>query len=357
MIRPLVLVTGATGKTGGAVAERLLLSGWRVRAQAHRKDARTERLERLGADVVIASAHDPEQLSAALRGVSRAYYVPIFAPHAAQAAAAFASAARESSLEAVVQLSQWLSSPAHPSILTRETWLIDRIFAMLPNIAHIVVNPGMFADNFLRTIGMATQLGLFPVLTGDSRSAPVSTEDIAACVVTLLSDPDRYVGRSFRPTGPSLLSGRDMAQAVARAIGRPVRPVALPFWMFLKFARLDGVNPHEALNWRDYLRDHRAGAFELGEAVTDVVPELVGRPAENFETIARRYASLPLARRTPAKVAHMVARMAVLPFVPALDIDSHARSHGFPEIPGARLSAEDARWRAEHGIPPLPEAR
>jgi uncharacterized protein YbjT (DUF2867 family) len=338
------------------VTELLLRDGWPVRALAHRRDGRSERLARLGAEVVIGSAHDPDHLAAALKGVQRAYYVPLFAPHATQAAAAFAAAARGSSLEAVVQLSQWLSQPAHPSILTRETWLIDRMFGMLPGVAHVILNPGMFADNFLRTIDMATLLGMFPVLTDDSRSAPVSSEDIAACAVALLADPERHAGRSYRPTGPVLLSGREMAADVGQAVRRRVRAVNLPFWMFLKVARLDGVNPHEALNWRDYVRDHRAGAFEVGEAVTKVVPELTGRPAEDFATIARRYAARPEARRTTANLARMVARMAVLPLIPRLDIDGYARAHGFPQPAAPSLSAEDARWRAEHGVPRLAAA-
>ena len=353
MQKPLILVTGATGKTGGAVVKQLLDEEWPVRALAHRKDQRAEALARMGAEVAIASAHDPDALAAALKGVQRAYYVPIFAPHATQAAAAFAAAAEGSSLQAVVQLSQWLSQPAHPSILTRETWLIDRMFARLPGVAHVILNPGMFADNFLRTIDMATTLGLYPVLTGDSRSAPVSTEDIAACAVALLRDPEPHAGRSYRPTGPQLMSGRDMAAAVGRAIGRPVRAVNLPFWMFLKVARLDGVNPHEVLNWRDYLRDHRAGAFAAGGGVTDVVCDLTGRPAEAFETIASRYAATPQARRTPANLARMLGRMAILPLVPQMRIDGYARARGFPAAPHPRLSVEDARWRVEHGLPAM----
>lgn len=353
MQKPRVLVTGATGKTGGAVVEKLLRDGWPVRALAHVRDARSERLERLGAEVVVASAHDPDQLSAALIGVRRAYYVPIFAPHATQAAAAFVAAANGSALEAVVQLSQWLSHPAHPSILTRETWLIDRMFSMLPGVAHVILNPGMFADNFLRTIDMATLLGIFPVFTGDSRSAPVSTEDIAECAAALLADPDPHAGRSYRPTGPDLLSGREMAEATARAAGRRVRAVNLPFALFLKVARMDGVRPHEALSWRDYVREHRAGAFEVGSAVTDVVPALTGRPAEDFETIARRYAARPAAQRTPGNVVRILARMSVLPLAPGLDIDAYARGHAFPQPPAPRLSAEDARWRAEHGAPAI----
>jgi len=354
MSKPKILVTGATGKTGSAVVEKLLTNGAPVRALAHRRDARAERLERLGAEVVVASAHDPEELASALRGIVRAYYVPIFGPHAVHAAAAFAAAARDSGLEAIVQMSQWLSQPAHPSILTRETWLIDRMFGAMPNVAHVIVNPGMFADNFLRTIDMATLLGMFPVLTGPSRSAPVSTEDIAACVVALLADPDRYAGQSFRPTGPALLSGREMADAIGQAIGRRVRAVDLPFAMFLKVARLDDVSAHEALNWRDYVRDHRAGAFEVGASVTDVVERLTGRRAETFEDVARRYAERPFARRTVRNVLRMIARMAILPFVPRLDIDAYAAAHDFPNVAAPRLSAEDTRWRREHGIATLP---
>lgn len=350
MRKPKILVTGATGKTGGAVVERLLGEGWPVRALAHRRDARAERLARMGAEVAYASAHDPDALTAALEGVQRVYYVPIFAPHATQAAAAFAAAAQASSLEAVVQLSQWLSHPAHPSILTRETWLIDRMFARLPGVAHVILNPGMFADNFLRTIEMATLLGLFPVFTGDSRSAPVSTEDIAACAVALLRDPAPHAGRSYRPTGPALLSGREMAAATGRAVGRRVNAVNMPFWMFLKVARLDGVSPHEALSWRDYVRDHRAGAFAAGGGVTRVVEDLTGRAAEDFATIAARYAARPQAQTTPANLLRMLARMAVVPLVPGLQIDAYARAHDFPAPSAPRLSADDERWRADHGI-------
>ena len=71
--------------------------------------------------------HDPDQLTDALRGVQRAYYLPLFQPHMLQVAASFAAAARASKLEAIVQLSQWLSHRSHPSILTRETWLVDQL--------------------------------------------------------------------------------------------------------------------------------------------------------------------------------------------------------------------------------------
>lgn len=98
------------------------------------------------------------------------------------------------------------------------------------------------------------------------------------------------------------------------------------------------------------MRDHRAGAFSIGPAVTDVVLELTGRQPEAFETIARRYAAKPFARRTLANLSRMLARMAILPLVPGLNINHYARVHSFPMPPTPMLSVEDRRWRMEHGV-------
>lgn len=342
-----VLVTGASGKTGGAVVPRLIAAGHPVRALVHRLDARATALERAGAEVVAADMHDPDQMVAALGDVQNVYYVPIFAPHAGLAAMAFVAALRGSRVEAVVQLSQWLAQPSHPSILTRESWLIEQVFAGLPGIAHVILNPGMFADNFLRVMDFASLLRIYPVLTGESRSAPVANEDIARTAVVLLSDPDRYAGQRFRPTGPTLLSGRDMAAAIARVLGHGVLPVDLPFLMFRKLARLTGLNQHEVFSYRDYLADHRAGAFAFDGGVTDVVERLTGAPAEPFEVTARRYAAMPFARPTLANRMAMLARMAVVPLWPGYDLEGYARRLSLPAPPTPRLSVENSRWREE----------
>jgi NAD(P)H dehydrogenase (quinone) len=348
-MRPTILVTGATGKTGAGVVEQLRARDWPVRALVHREDERSQRLRRLGAEVVVADMHDPDQLADALRGAHRAYYLPLFQPHMLQAATAFAAAARASKLEAIVQLSQWLSHRAHPSILTRETWLVDQLFAMIPGVAHITLNPGMFADNFLRVIDFASLLGFYPVFTGDSLSAPVANEDIARVAAALLVDPDRHAGQRYRPTGPALLSGRDMAAAVQHAVGHAVLPVKLPFWMFRKAARLGGVSMHEVYNYREYLRDHRNGAFSLGGGVNDLVAQITGQPAEDFETTARRYAAMPFARQTASNRLKALARFCVLPWVPGHNLERYARQMRFPHPPRPSLASDDARWLEEHG--------
>jgi uncharacterized protein YbjT (DUF2867 family) len=221
--KPRILVTGSTGNVGAPLVAELLARGHPVRAVVRVKDARSVRLEKLGAEIVVADLYDPDQLTAAAQGTQRAFYLPPMRPHMLQSAAAFAVAAREARLEHIVALSQWTSHRSHPAHMTRQTWLVDQLFAMIPGVAHTVLNPGMFAHNFLRVIDFAALLGVYPDLARTGKSAPVSNEDIArVAAVLLIEGPERHAGKSYRPTGPKLLDGRDMARAVAKAVGHPV---------------------------------------------------------------------------------------------------------------------------------------
>ena len=179
MRQPMILVTGATGRTGSAVVDELLAKDVPVRALVHSKDARSAALERKGAETMVADMFDLDQLLAAMRGTQRAYYLPFYHPYMIQSATAFAVAAQEAKLEAVVSMGQWLASPIHPSLATRQTWLADQILSMVPGVAHVRVNPGYFADNYLQLIDYAAHLGVFPTITGDGKDAPASNEDIA----------------------------------------------------------------------------------------------------------------------------------------------------------------------------------
>src|SRR5579863_6147261 len=294
---PKILVTGATGKTGRAVVDELLAKGVPVRAVVHSKDARSAALERMGAETVVADMFDLDQLLGAMRGTQRAWYLPFYDPWMIQSAATFAVAAREAKLEAVVSLGQWLASPIHPSLTTRQAWLADQVFAVMPGVVHVRVNPGYFADNYLRLIGYAAHLGVLPTIAGDGKDAPPSNEDIARVVAAVLLKPDKHAGKQYRPTGPALLSASDMAEILSRVLRRKVRRPDLPWWMFLKAARRGNVGEFLVSGLRYYIEDHRQGAFALGAPTNDVL-EVTGRPAEDFETTARRYAARPEAQRS-----------------------------------------------------------
>ena len=67
MSHPKILVTGAAGQTGSAVARRMLAAGYPVRALVRRVDARSDALQAQGAEIVVADMGDPEAMFAALK--------------------------------------------------------------------------------------------------------------------------------------------------------------------------------------------------------------------------------------------------------------------------------------------------
>lgn len=347
MIKPRIVVTGATGKTGSAVVSELLKAGYPVRAMVHREDGRSARLNLLGAEIVVAEMSDVERVVDALDDVQRAYYCPPIDPYAIQGAVAFAIAAKEARLEHIVSMTQWLASPSHPSLMTRQSWLIDHLFSMTPEISHTMVNPGFFAEDYLLPIGLAAHLGMFPWIYGDSRNAPPSNEDIARVAAAVLMDPAHHAGKSYRPTGPELLGAKEMAQAIGRVVGRSLRVIPTPIWLFMKTARMAGLSLAELSNIRYYIDDHKRGAFEAGAPTTDVL-DVTGRPAEDFETIARRYAAQPQNQRTLGNWLREFARFMIAPLTPGLNFDRYDRElrRPFPSTP--RVAVDSATWRDEH---------
>jgi NAD(P)H dehydrogenase (quinone) len=349
MNKPRIIVTGATGKTGSVVVTELLKAGYPVRAMVHREDDRSARLRAQGAEIVIADMSDVERIADALRDVQRAYYCPPYDPYMIQGAVAFAVAAKESRLEQIVGLSQWLASPSHPSLATRQSWLVDRLFSMTPGVAHTIVNPGFFADAYLVTIGLAAHLGVFPWMYGNSRNAPPSNEDIARVAVGALMNPARHAGQSYRPTGPELLGADEMAQAIGRAVGRSVRVVPTPTWLFMKAARMAGMSIDLISNVRYYIDDHKRGGFELGAPTTDVL-NVTGRSPEDFEIIARRYAAQPRNQRTIGNWVREFAEFMISPVSPGFNFDRYDRELRRP-FPFEPQSAPESKvWRREHGI-------
>src|SRR5437763_13766855 len=106
MIQGKVLVTGATGNTGGGTVEQLLARGRHVRALAHREDARSERLQELGAEVVLGDFLDLDAIRAAVQGVQNAYFCYPISHGLIQATAYFTQTAKETGIVSLKYLSQ-----------------------------------------------------------------------------------------------------------------------------------------------------------------------------------------------------------------------------------------------------------
>jgi len=343
-----ILVTAAAGRTGSETVLDLLKRGYTVRALVRRADARTARLEKSGAEIFVGDMNDFRDVRAALTGIQRAYHCPPFALNLLHNTMLFAIAAEEAKLEVVVLMSQWQPQESHPSIMTREHWISNQIYRWMPSVDVVHLNPGTFAFTYLLGLPAAVHFGMLMLPYGGAHNVPISSEDIARVASAILVDPRDHVGRSYRPTGPEVMTPNDVAAVLTTILGRKVKYRNTSYKMFSKAAVAQGFPLHEIAHLRHYVRDLLDGAFALG-APTSHVLDVTGREAEPFEVTAQRYVKRPelihpqLQIGTKSEAYRFLARMIA---TRAPDLDVWERQQGYPLLKDPVPSMNHAAWKA-----------
>jgi uncharacterized protein YbjT (DUF2867 family) len=293
-----ILVTGAAGGTQGStgrlVASLLMEQGILVRALVHKLDSRSDEIRKQGGEVVEADLLNPASVQDALRNVKRAYFTYPVADGLLEAAAIFAAAARDAGLELVVNNSQFQGTPDDPAFRDLELApsfrnlqhrLADRIFDWAQvGAVHIQAPPYYENVRALVSRSVAEQNTVFLPWGEDTTVVPLAgAEDVSRVAATLLVNPGAppqraYVLVSETPTV------REMTEALGRAIGRPIRYVAITDEQWANAVK-ERINPH-ALDHLTHLWQY----FRRGEErflPTDAIRVVTGRDPQTLEEFFR----------------------------------------------------------------------
>src|SRR5436190_2439799 len=236
-----VLVTGATGNTGGATVEELLARGRHVRALAHREDARSKRLQELGVEVVFGDFLDLDAIRAAVQGVQRAYFCYPIRPGIIQATAYFSQAAKEAGIDGVVNMSKVCAREDAKSHAMYDHWLAERVFDWSGlTVAHL--RPTLFAESLL-VLAPMIRAGLLHVPFGTGRHAPIAAEDQARVIVGILENPNPHLCQVYPLYGPVEFTYAEIVQVLSRALGGEVQYKQVSFETMLTMMVSGGQNP------------------------------------------------------------------------------------------------------------------
>ncbi len=231
----LVLVTGATGRQGGAVARNLLGRGFRVRVLTRDPQKPSARsLAERGAEVVRGDLEDRSSVDLALEGVYGVFSVqnPLEAGMEGEIrqGKALADAAKAAGVEHFV-FSSMGSAHRVTGIPTFESkWEVEEHIRGT-GLPYTVLRPVFFMQNWEMMRDQILAGTLAQPLDPDKPLQQISTEDIGAFAAMAFDDPDRWIGREMDIAGDELTMVQT-AQTFGRVIGRKVDYYQIPWEQF-----------------------------------------------------------------------------------------------------------------------------
>ncbi len=228
-----VLVTGATGRQGGAVIRRMLPKGWKLRALTrHPGNAAAQDLARQGIEVVQGDLEDTTSLERALRGAYGVYSVQDFwavgAAREVQQGKNLADAAKKAGVAHFVYSSVGGAERNSGIDHWQSKWEIENHIRQL-GLPATMLRPVAFMENYyIDQVEISILKGkLLDPIRADKPYQTVATDDIGAFAALAFERPREFIGLELEIAG-SALTNPEAAQVFSRVLGKPVRFRKLP---------------------------------------------------------------------------------------------------------------------------------
>jgi NAD(P)H dehydrogenase (quinone) len=273
-----ILVSGATGRTGGAAIDTLLEMGKRIRAYVRSDDERAAALRQRGVDIAVGDFTDIDHIRAAMEGISSAYFLHPIAPGIISAAAYFAQAAKEAGVTAIVNMSQISARRESMSHAARDHWVSERVFDW-SGVPTTHLRPTFFAEwlvypHFAKEIWAKKKIE-FPFENG--RHAPISADDQGRVIAHILAKPAGHEGKIYTLHGPVEMNHTEIAAAMSEVLGAKIEYAPTSIEVFKqKMEQLYKRPPFLVQHLVEVAQNYREGIFA---GTNDVVEKITGTPA------------------------------------------------------------------------------
>jgi len=235
-----VLITGATGRQGGAVIRHMLPKGWKLRALTRNPGSATAQdLTRQGIDVAQGDLEDPTSLERAAHGAYGIYSVQDFwsvgAKREVQQGKNLAEAAKKAGVEHFVYSSVGGAERNSGIDHWESKWEIEKYIRKL-GLPATILRPVTFMETYyVQEVEIGILKGkLVDPIRADKPYQTIATDDIGAFVALAFERPKEFIGVDLEIAG-SELTNPEAAQVFSRVLGKPVKFQRLPMPMVRLF--------------------------------------------------------------------------------------------------------------------------
>jgi len=235
----MIVVTGATGRTGGAAAKALLANGEKVRVVG-REAKKLEAFVPSGAEAFVGNVEDTASMTKAFAGADAVYLVvpedasqEDLRAHQEQASDAFAAAVAAAHVPYVIALSSIGAQQAEKTGPIVGLHNLEQKLNRVSGLNVLYLRAAYFMENLLVSIPPLRSMGMLPGgLKGDVPMPWIATKDIGAYAAKRLAARD-FSGSSIQELhGERDISMKEAASVVGDAIGKPkLSYMQVPFMM------------------------------------------------------------------------------------------------------------------------------
>jgi uncharacterized protein YbjT (DUF2867 family) len=272
----MILVTGATGNVGGALAAQLAARGGDVRAVV-RDPARVELPG--GVEVVQGDLDLPESLTPAFTGARAVFLLGGWGDMPE-----LLRRIERARVEHVVLLTSRCVVGGRPDNPVTRMWLDSESAVRASGVPWTVLRPSGYQSNALRWLPELRQGDVVRAPWPDISIAAIDPADIAGVAATVLTERG-HEGVAHTLSGPEPLTPGDQIDTLAAVLARPLRYEPLSDAQ----ARLEMAAATPAPFIDAFFRFYSDGEFD-DSPVLDTVQRITGHPPRRFEQWARAHA-------------------------------------------------------------------
>ena len=229
-----ILITGATGRQGGAVYRHLRKKGFKVRALVRDPNSNQARqLTGHGEKVLRGNLDDPDSLMRAMDGAHGVFSVQPYSANEIEQGAAVIEVAKRQGVSHLVY-SSVAAADEETGIPHFESKIKVEEHLRSSGLPYTIVRPVFFMENWHRGFGASIRNGqLQQPLSPTTNLQMVAVDDIGAFAALAFEHPGKWKNRTFSLAGDEL-SMQQIADAFSRVTARDVKYVQVSWDRFEK---------------------------------------------------------------------------------------------------------------------------
>jgi uncharacterized protein YbjT (DUF2867 family) len=224
----MIVITGATGRTGRVAAEALIAKGEKVRVVG-RDAKKLEPLAHKGAQAFVGNVEDVASMTKAFEGATAVYLVlpedtsqQDLRSHQERVSDSYAEAVATARVPHVVALSSIGAQHAEKTGPIVGLHNMEEKLNEISGLNALHLRAGYFMENLLMSIPTIRSMGILPGgLKGDAAMPCIATKDIGAYAATRLAARDFYGCSVQELHGQRDISMKEAASVVGKSIDQP----------------------------------------------------------------------------------------------------------------------------------------